>query len=251
MKVLIIEDEKPALANLITCIRNTDSSIGIAGTTSRVAETVEWLQLNASPDLILMDIELSDGLSFNIFNEYPVQCPVIFTTAYNKYITQAFDYNSIDYLLKPIDLTKLSSTLKKYKNLQQHFISNYTPLLDYLNDKRKIKSRIVVKKGTEFQTVKLEDVACFFTEHKLVFVVDKDNKKYLCEMATLSEVEESLDNKKFFRVNRKYIVNANNIVRFRSIDKSKIIVELDINLAEEIIISQENAPVFKKWIGEL
>src|SRR3954466_10714689 len=141
MNVLIIEDEKPALANLIQCIRSTDSSIEIAGTTSKVSESIHWLQKNPQPDLILMDIELSDGVAFNIFNEYPVLCPVIFTTAYNKYLTEAFEYNSIDYLLKPIDLNKLGNTLRKYKNLQQHFVNNYSFLNGYLNNSKKGKSR--------------------------------------------------------------------------------------------------------------
>lgn len=251
MKVLIIEDEKPALDNLIQCIRSTDSNIEIAGTTSKVAESIHWLQRNPQPDLILMDIELSDGISFNIFNEYPVLCPVIFTTAYNKYLTEAFEYNSIDYLLKPIDLNKLSNTLRKYKNLQQHFINNYASLTNYLNNPKKPKPRIIVKKGTEFQTVKTEDIAYFFTEHKLVFAVDKDNKKYLCEISTLGETEEIVDRKVFFRVNRKYIVNANYIIKFRSVDKSKISIEMQVLPSEEIIVSQENAPVFKKWINEL
>lgn len=251
MKVLIIEDEKPALDNLVECIRNTDSSIEIAGATSRVSESVRWLQTNPQPDLILMDIELSDGISFNIFNEFPVSCPVIFTTAYTKYLTQAFEYNSIDYLLKPIDHNKLGNTLRKYKNLQQHFVNNYSFLNGYLNNSKKSKSRIVVKKGTEFQTVKTDDIAYFFTEHKLVFAVDKDSKKYLCEISTLAETENMVDEKTFFRANRKYIVNANYIVKFRSIDKSKISIDLQVHTAEEIIISQENAPLFKKWINEL
>lgn len=251
MKVLIIEDEKPALDNLIDCIHNTDSSIEIAGCVSKVAESVRWLQSHPSPDIILMDIELSDGTAFNIFNEFSVMCPVIFTAAYNKYITQAFEYNSIDYLLKPIDLGKLSNTLRKYKNLKQHFTGNYSSLNDYLQNPRKTKSRIIVKKGTEFQTIKTEDIAYLFTEHKLVFAVDKENKKYLCEISNLGEAEEMLDKNIFFRVNSKYIVNVNYIIKFRSIDKSKISIDLTVVPAEEIIISQENAPVFKKWISEL
>ena len=141
--------------------------------------------------------------------------------------------------------------MRKYQNLKQHFINNYAALNNYLNNPKKTKSRIIVKKGTEFQTVKTEDIVYFFTEHKLVFAVDKDNKKYLCEISTLGEAEEIVDNKIFFRVNRKYIVNANYIIKFRSVDKSKISIELQVLPPEEIIVSQENAPVFKKWINEL
>ncbi len=125
-----------------------------------------------------MDIQLSDGLSFHIFKEGQVKCPVIFTTAYDKYMVDAFDYNCIDYLLKPIDTNRLSAALNKYKNLQHHFINNYSSIVDYLQNTKKNKSRIVVKKGTEFLSLKLEDVIYFFTEHKLVFAVDKDNRKF-------------------------------------------------------------------------
>jgi two-component system LytT family response regulator len=146
-----------------------DNSIQIAGTTRSVAETIAWLDNNASPDLILMDIQLSDGLCFHIFREHAVQCPVIFTTAYDKYMIDAFEYNCIDYLLKPIDLNKLTHTLHKYKNLQHYFVNNYSTILEYLNANKKNKSRIIVKKGTEFLSIRLDDVAYFFTEHKLVF----------------------------------------------------------------------------------
>ena len=251
MNVLIIEDEQPATDSLINCIRATDSSIAIAGTTVGVADTVQWLQQNPAPDVMLMDIELADGLSFNIFKETPVSCPVIFITAYNKYLMQAFEFNSIDYLLKPVDLVKLSNTLRKYKILQHHFLNNYTSLLDYLQDTRKNKTRIIVKKGTEFQAIKMDEIVYFFSEHKVVFVVDKDNRKYLCETPTLSELEEILDNKKFYRANRKYIISANYLLRYKSVDKSKLSLELTLPLHEEIIVSQENAATFKKWISEI
>jgi DNA-binding LytR/AlgR family response regulator len=251
MNVLIIEDEQPAIDSLINCIHATDSSIAIAGTTTGVTDTVQWLRHNPAPDVMLMDIELADGLSFNIFKEAAISCPVIFITAYNKYLMQAFEYNSIDYLLKPVDLVKLGNTLRKYKNLQHHFISNYSSLVDYLQDTRKNKTRIIVKKGTEFQAVKMDDIVYFFSEHKVVFVVDKENRKYLCETPTLSELEEILDNKKFYRANRKYIISANYLLRYKSVDKSKLSLELTLPLHEEIIVSQESAAAFKKWISEI
>src|ERR1041385_7976713 len=134
MKILIVEDEIPALQNLKMCIAGADNSIQIAGTTRSVAETIAWLQNNASPDLILMDIQLSDGLCFHIFNENTVKCPVIFITAYDKYMIDAFEYNCIDYLLKPVDALKLAHALRKYKTLQQHFITNYASLADYFTN---------------------------------------------------------------------------------------------------------------------
>ncbi|WP_153796970.1 LytR/AlgR family response regulator transcription factor [Foetidibacter luteolus] len=251
MKVLIIEDERPALENMMECLRNADEQVKIIGTLSSVQNSINWLNANPLPDLIFMDIQLSDGLSFNILKQSNITCPVIFTTAFDHYITQALDYNSIDYLLKPIDCSRINNTIKKYKNLQQHFVNNYSTLLDYLNHQQKKRSRVVVKKGLEFQTIRLEDIAYFFTEHKVVFVVDKDCKKFLAEIDTLAELEEELDDSIFFRANRKYIVNANYINRYKSVDKSKISLELSVPVNEEIIISQENASTFKKWISEI
>jgi DNA-binding LytR/AlgR family response regulator len=119
-----------------------------------------------------------------------------------------------------------------------------------LQSSRKNKSRIIVKKGIEFLSLKLEDVVYFFTEHKLVFAVDKDNRKFLCETSSLADVEAVVDEKFFFRANRKFVINANYITKFRSIDKSKISVELMLSLNEEIVVSQENAAAFKKWMSE-
>ncbi len=250
MKILIVEDEMPALENLKVCIHDADSSIEIAGTARGVAETVTWLKNNSTPDLILLDIQLSDGLCFHIFDEYDVRCPVIFTTAFDNYLANVFEYNCIDYLLKPIERNKLIHTLHKYKALQNHFLNNHS-LFEYFNLSHKNKSRIVVKKGTEFLSLRLEDVVYFFTENKLVFVVDKQNKKYLCETNSLLDIEGVLNAQKFFRANRKYIVNADYITKFKSIDKSKISVEIILPVHEEIIVSQENASEFKKWMSEL
>src|SRR6516162_1542864 len=251
MKLLIIEDEKPAFESLAEELWEIDENIQILAACSSVDESIRWLSQNPQPDLILMDIQLSDGLSFNIFKSANITCPVIFITAYDKYLTQAFDYNSIDYLLKPINQEKLRNAIRKYKNLQNYFVNNHSALLDFLNNHDKKKSRILVKRGMEFQTVRVEDIVYFFTEHKLVFLVDKDNRKYLAEKNNLSELEEELDRSLFYRANRKFIINANYVKRFKPLDRSKLSVELQIPLNEEIIISQENSSSFKKWISEM
>jgi DNA-binding LytR/AlgR family response regulator len=251
MKLLIIEDEKPACENLVDALQEIDETIHVLGICGSVNESIKWLGDNPQPDLILMDIQLSDGNSFNIFKSVTITCPVIFTTAYDKYLAQAFDYNSIDYLLKPIDQVKLKNAIRKYKSLQNYFVNNHSAIYDYLNNQEKKKSRILVKRGMEFQTVRVEDVVYFFTEHKLVFLVDKDNRKYLAEKSNLSELEEELDKNQFYRANRKYIINANYVKRFKPLERSKISVELQLSLNEEIIISQENSSAFKKWISEM
>ncbi|HEY4287155.1 MAG TPA: LytTR family DNA-binding domain-containing protein [Puia sp.] len=254
MKVLIVEDERPASENLVEELQAIDDNISVVAGCNSVDETVRWLSKNPQPDLILMDIQLSDGLSFNIFKACEITCPVIFTTAYDKYLSQAFEYSSIDYLLKPISQDKLKNAIRKYKNLKSHFTGNgnsHNSLLpDYLSNHDRKRSRILVRKGVEFQTVRIEDAVYFFTEHKLIFLVDKENRKYMAEKSNLSELEEELDKNIFYRANRKYIINANYIKRFKPLERSKISVELVLPVNEEIIISQENSASFKKWIGE-
>jgi DNA-binding LytR/AlgR family response regulator len=257
MKVLIVEDEKPAFGNLAEELQFIDEKIHVVAGCSSVEETVRWLNDHPQPDLILMDVQLSDGLSFNIFKTCKITCPVIFTTAYNKYLTEALQYSSIDYLLKPISQDRLSNAIGKYKTLRDHFVSNqenyvtnHGPLPDFLSKNDRKRSRILVRRGAEFQTIRIEDAGYFFTEHKLIFLVDKENRKYMAEKSNLSELEEELDQNIFYRANRKYIINANYIKRFKPLEKSKISVELTLPVNEEIIISQENSASFKKWIGE-
>ncbi len=281
MKVLIVEDEQPAFGNLVEELQAIDEEIDIVAGCSSVEESVRWLNANPQPDLILMDVQLSDGLSFTIFKTCKITCPVIFTTAYNKYLTEAFQYSSIDYLLKPISQDRLGNAIGKYKTLRDHFVNNQVrhfrvnghepavnghepavahyehpggnnniSLPDYFGKHDRKRSRILVRRGVEFQTVRIEDAGYFFTEHKLIFLVDKENRKYMAEKSNLSELEEELDKNLFYRANRKYIINANYIKRFKPLEKSKISVELVLPVNEEIIISQENSASFKKWIGE-
>ncbi len=255
MKVLIVEDERPAFENMVEELQAIDEEIDVIAGCNSVEDSIRWLNKNPQPDLIMMDIQLSDGLSFNIFKSCKITCPVIFTTAYDKYLTQAFEYSSIDYLLKPINQEKLKNSIRKYKTLRNHFVNSSEngtgSLPDYLNNHDRKRSRILVKMGVEFQAVRVEDTGYFFTEHKLIFLVDKDNRKYMAEKSNLSELEEELDKNIFYRANRKYIINANYVKRFKPLERSKISVELVLPVNEEIIISQENSASFKKWIGEI
>src|ERR1700754_777697 len=146
MKVLIVEDERPASENLVEELQAIDDNISVVAGCNSVDETVRWLSRNPQPDLILMDIQLSDGLSFNIFKACEITCPVIFTTAYDKYLGQAFEYCSIDYLLKPISQDRLKNAIRKYKNLKSHFTSNHNGMQDYLTNHDKKRSRVLVKK---------------------------------------------------------------------------------------------------------
>ncbi|MBI2427683.1 MAG: response regulator transcription factor [Ignavibacteriales bacterium] len=248
MKILIIEDEEPASERIIAMVREFDPSIHILGTLQSVQESLEWLRHHASPDLIIVDIQLNDGLSLEIFKTNPVPSPLIFTTAYDEYLMKAFEFNSIDYLLKPIQKEKLHNALTKYLRLKQHFADNLVALFEQLQKRTTTPpNRLVVKRGTDFVSLKTDDVAYFYTEHKIVFLIGNDGKRYIIDKP-LAELENELD-KNFFRVNRKYLVHINAVVRFKPHEKGKALVDLTPAVNEEVIVSQENASAFKRWIG--
>ncbi len=251
IKAIIIEDETIALENLLHHIRLTKEPVSIIATMETVEESVQWLSSNPAPDLIFMDIQLKDGISFSIFEKVKVSVPVIFITAFDNYMVQAFEHTGIEYLLKPINEQELSKAINKYKNLQNHFLNSYDHLREYFagRDGAK-KNRIVVKKGIEFQSIQLDDVAYFFTEQKISFLITREGKKFLVDK-NLKELEEELDLKKFYRANRKFIININYVKSYKAYDKIKIQVELTVPVSEEIIVSQESAVDFRKWIANL
>lgn len=251
IRAIIIEDEKTALDNLVHHIGLTGESVSILAMLESVEDSVHWLINNPAPDLIFMDIHLKDGISFSIFEKVKVSSPIIFITAYDNFMVKAFEQTGIEYLLKPINEQELLKAITKYKNLKHHFLNNHEGLLEYLSEKdNSRKSRIVVKKGIEYQSILLEDVAYFFTEQKISFLVTKEGKKYLVDK-TLKELEEELDRKTFYRANRKFIININYVKSYKPYDKIKIQVELTVPIDEEIIVSQESAIDFRKWIATL
>jgi len=250
MKLLILEDERAAVENLVEQLWQIDEKIHVTGSCSSVQEGIKWLNLHPAPDLIVMDVQLADGLSFNIFSACHISCPVIFITGCTSYITQALEYNSIDYLIKPIGEDQLRGALRKYNTLQNHFVNNHASFFRYVKNLKKTISRILVRKGMEYQAIPVEDIVYLFTEYKLVFLVDKENKKYLSLKSNLGDLEEELDKNLFFRANRKYIVNANYIKKFKSCDRCRLTVDLLVPPPEVIVISQDNATAFKKWISQ-
>jgi len=251
MKVLIVEQEKPDYENLVQQLLLLDETIEISAC-GTVKECVKWVETNDHPDLIFMDIHLSDGLCFDIFRQTSISCPVIFTTVYDKYLKEAFTFNCIDYLRKPIGSDRLRTALRKYRNLQSYFLNNYSSLTAYLNNQNhdKKKSMVIVRKGVAYQPIRIEDVVYFFTEQKLVFLVDKSNTKYVADKNNLGEVEEDLDEFVFYRANRKYIISAKFVKGFKQLDR-KVAIELMIPVKEEIMVSQENVVSFKKWINNI
>jgi two-component system, LytTR family, response regulator len=250
MKVVVIEDEKPAAEKLIKAIKRTDPSIEVTAVLNSIKTSVEWLQQNPLPELLFMDIELGDGLSFRIFDKINISSPVIFCTAFDEYWQEAFEHNSIDYLLKPVKQDKLEATLNKYEKLKQHFASNLQQLLQWRQQpvSNFYKKRFLVKRGTDYISIKTEDIAYFYATHKLVCMVDNRNQKYILDQS-LADIEKQIDPSMFYRINRKYLVQLNAIKKIKSCPKSKLQLELEPAISDDIIISQENVMAFKEWIG--
>ncbi len=249
MKVLIIEDEKPAAEKLLKAIRQTDPSIEVQAVLNSIKTSVEWLQQNPMPDLLFMDIELGDGLSFKIFEKVNISSPVIFCTAFDEYWQEAFEHNSIDYLLKPVKQEKLEAALSKYEKLKQYFASNFQQLQQWQQPAGAYKKRFLVKRGTDYISIKTDDIAYFYATHKLVCMVDNKAQKFILDQS-LAEIEKQLDPSQFYRVNRKYLVNLSAIKKIKTYPKSKLQLEVEPAVAEEIIISQENVSAFKEWMGQ-
>jgi len=251
MKCVIIEDEKPAAEKLQKALLQCSQPVAAETVLSSVKEAINWLQQHDMPELIFMDIELGDGLSFQIFEHVSVECPVIFTTAFDEYWQEAFEHNSIDYLLKPIKQDKLEAALKKYQKLKQYFTGNYKALVNWQTalPQAGFKKRFLVKRGTDYISIKTEEVAYFYATHKLVCLVDSSGQKFIMDQS-LADIESQVDPAVFYRVNRKYLVNMSAITRIKAYPKSKLLLEVTPLVPEEIIISQENAAAFKQWMGQ-
>jgi two-component system LytT family response regulator len=250
MKVLIVEDEKPAAEKLQHALNKSNNEIEVLSVLTSVRETITWLNDHPAPQLIFLDIQVADGLSFKIFEHKTVSCPVIFVTAYDEYWQNSFEYNGIDYLLKPVRQEKLDAALNKYKKLKEYFSADYKQLLHHRDpdNKGEYKKRLLVKKGLDYYSLRTEEIAYFFAAHKVVFLVDNHGQKFILDKS-LSEIEKEIDPRLFYRVNRKYLVNMNAISRIKSYPKSKLLLELMPTLEEEILISPENAGAFKSWLG--
>ena len=256
MRLLIVEDERLLAQQLTRLLMDLEPGAQIVGQTGSIEATLEWLNNNAAPDLILMDIELADGQCFEIFNRFPVKSPVIFTTAYDEYALRAFKVNSIDYLLKPIKMEDLRSALNKWKELQSatagsHPLADIQALVNDLVSAREAKvyrDRFLVKQGQKMISVNTGDVAFFNAKNTLNFLPTRSKQKFLLDY-TLDQVEQLVPPKTFFRANGQYILAHDIIKAFHPWFNGKLKVETTIPMEEEIIISREKAPQFRAWMG--
>jgi two-component system, LytTR family, response regulator LytT len=250
MTVLIVEDESLATERLKFLLHEYDPTIHIVACLESIEETVHFLQTKAHPDLLLMDIHLNDGHSFEIFKKTTTQKPIIFTTAYDNYAIDSFQLFSIDYILKPITAAALATAINKYKNLSSSFIPNDYPVVTaQLNENfnSQYKNRFLAKVGQRLFFVAANQVAYFIADNKVVYLVDRENNKYIVNL-TIEKLEQQLEPKLFFRLNRKTIahIDAIEMVKPYANNRLKLILK-GITTTEEIVISREKVNDFKAW----
>jgi DNA-binding LytR/AlgR family response regulator len=250
MDVLIIEDEKPAARRLDRMLQSLN--IEAKAMLHSVEESLAWFQENEHPDLIFLDIQLSDGLSFEIFESIEIKSAIIFITAYDEYALQAFKLNSIDYLLKPIDNDDLEAAVNKYK---ERIPENGGLSID-LNDIKKLlinplereyKKRFTVKVGQHLKMITIDTIECFYSENKGTYIHTNENRDYLIDL-TLEELEKELEPQTFFRVSRKFYVNINAIKDMVSYTNSRLQIKLHSYNEQEVIVSRERVRDFKDWL---
>lgn len=251
MKVLIIEDEKPSARRLARMLER--QGVKVDQMLHSVEESVAWFKSNTAPDLIFLDIQLSDGLSFEIFDAVEVKSAIIFTTAFDEYALQAFKLNSVDYLLKPIDEEELESAVKKYQerlpkqqNVQLNF-EDIKKLLGTTPVEREFKKRYTVKIGQHLKMIGVDEIECFYSENKGTYAHTIDGRDYLLE-TTLDSLEDDLEPQKFFRVSRKFYINIDAIRDIVTYTNSRLQLKLNHYKEQEIIVSRERVKDFKLWL---
>ena len=255
MKVIIIEDEALAAERLADLIVQYDKDIRILTYQDSVEAAIDWFENNEPPNLAFFDIQLADGLSFEIFEKTKVPCPVIFTTAFDEYALKAFKVNSIDYLLKPIDLEELARAFEQYKEHYQARKEATLPDLRIFQQTmqmitRQYKTRFIIKTGSKLSSIPVEEADYFFSEYKITWLRTKSGKKHEVK-DNLEQLEQLLDPKLFFRLNRKYIAAYPSIENVTSYSNSRLKVQLkgqDRN--EEILISRDKVGAFKQWLDQ-
>ncbi len=255
MTAIIIEDEKPAARRLNRMLEKLQ--VNVVETLHSVEDSIKWFQENSHPQVVFLDIQLSDGLSFEIFETIEVKSAIIFTTAYDEYALQAFKLNSIDYLLKPIDDEELKTSVEKYRDIRQSYSDvNKQPIQLHLDDIKKLlinpldrefKKRFTVRIGQHLKMIPADDITCFFSENKGTYLRTSEGRNYLLE-TTLDNLEDELCTKTFFRVNRKFYLNINHIKDIIAYSNSRLKIKIQNPLEEDIIVARERVRDFKHWL---
>ena len=254
MEILIVEDEELAVKKLQKTLLSVNESAKVMGVTDSIKSTVTWLQENPPPDLILMDIELADGQSFEIFNLTEVKSPVIFTTSYDEYALKAFKVNSVDYLLKPIQKEELAAALNKFQKIKGNGSAdiNMDVLIKELQQKlqpKEYRKRFLVKHGQKLVSVEINEIAYFYSDGRLNFFKTYDNRKFVVDY-TMDEMEEMLEPEKYFRISRSFYVAVNCIDKIDEYFGNRLILQLKPAVDKEALVSREKVTEFKKWMGK-
>lgn len=249
MKIVIVEDEHLAAEKLAGQLQRIDAEIEVLKVLESVEEAVNWFSSNPSPDLVLMDIQLEDGISFEIFDNVKLQAPVIFTTAYDEYAIRAFKVNSVDYLLKPVSENDLKQALQKFRNLfdESDFASKVTRIIEQVS--RRYKTRFFIKVGTRFQSIKVADICSFFVEERNTFLKTTSGKTYDIDHS-LDQLQSMVDPEQFFRINRNYLVNINCISEIVSYSTTRLKLKLEVSFQEDLIVSRDRVTEFKHWMDK-
>jgi two-component system, LytTR family, response regulator LytT len=250
MKALIIEDEATAARRLAKLIQEIDPGITVLEQLDSIEASLNWFAQHPMPDLIFMDINLADGLSFEIFDHQEITSPIIFTTAFDQYALQAFKVNSVDYLLKPIKKNELEQAIEKYRKLHTSGNVSYTEIAKSMK-RDGFNTRFLIRFGQSIKVVEFREAAYFYTEDKITFLITKTGKRYPIE-PSLEKLDEMADPRTYFRINRQFIVNIESIKEMYAYSKARVKLILDPPIDKETIVSTERSPIFKKWlVGEI
>lgn len=247
MNIVIVEDEPLAAEKLERYLLKFDASICIQAVLSGIRDAVLWFNNHQDFDVVFMDVQLTDGLSFEIFHQTTIDKPVIFTTAFDEYAIDAFKVNSIDYILKPITFTDISKAMNKFSSLKKVYSSvNVTENIAKIASYKKFKDRFLVRLGNHIHSIKSAEIALFFAEGRTVYLVTRENKKFILDYK-LEELSNVLDTNDFFRVNRTFIVNIHAIKDVIVYSNSRLKISTDVRSEKEIIVSREKVSAFKAW----
>jgi two-component system, LytTR family, response regulator LytT len=254
MNVLILEDETLSAQRAKTLLYEHDPTISVIETIDSVEDATDWLGKNPEPDLMLVDIHLSDGLSFDLFKKIQIKSPVIFTTAYDQYAIQAFKMNSIDYLLKPLDKSELGFALGKFKALTQERKSLLTTdiqriVQSFQGSEKKFKNRFLVKFGDNIQFKNTDEIAYFFADDKITYLVSNEGRRFIIDYK-LEQLEDLLDPNFFFRLNRKFIVRIDSVQKIKTLINSRLQIFLKPNFEQDIYVSKDKTSDFKSWLDQ-
>jgi DNA-binding LytR/AlgR family response regulator len=258
MQIFIVEDEELAVKKLQKTLQAIDADLDVVGAADSIAASVQWLQTNPKPDLILMDIELADGQSFEIFNLTDVKCPVIFTTSYDEYALKAFKVNSVDYLLKPVQKDELESAISKFRQLKETFRDEKTAAtqinalvkeLQQTLQHKEYRKRFLVKHAQKLLSIEMDRIAYFFSDDRLNFFKTFDDKKYVIDY-TMDEIENILDPDQYFRINRAFMVSIKSIDQIHDYFGNRLKLNLKPAIDKEALVSREKVAQFKDWMGK-